>query len=77
MESFNSKPRDELLGAEVFNSLQEAQVLIERWRKHHNLERPHSALDHQPPAPEMVAPTRPAPPRPDPAGAARSTAMLH
>jgi|SRR5208282_5346819 len=31
-ESFNSKLRDELLNGEVFYSLREAQVLIERWR---------------------------------------------
>lgn len=29
-----SELRDELLGAEVFNTLREAQVLIERWRRH-------------------------------------------
>jgi hypothetical protein len=38
----------------VFNSLREAQVLIERWRRHYNTERPHSALGYRPPAPEVV-----------------------
>ena len=52
MESFNGKLRDELLEREVFYSLREAQVLIERWREHYNKGRPHSALEYRPPAPE-------------------------
>ena len=32
VESFNGKLRDELLNGEVFNTLKEAQVLIEEWR---------------------------------------------
>ena len=32
--SFNGKLRDELLDREVFHSLKEAEVLIERWRRH-------------------------------------------
>jgi transposase InsO family protein len=35
-ESFNGKLRDELLNAEIFYTLKEAQVLIERWRHHYN-----------------------------------------
>ena len=35
-ESFNSKLRDELLNGEIFTTLREAQVLIERWRRHYN-----------------------------------------
>jgi len=54
VESFNGKLRDELLGCEVFNSLAEAKVLIEQWRKHYNTVRPHSALGYRPPAPEVV-----------------------
>ena len=34
VESFNGKLRDELLDGEVFHTLREAQVLIERWRRH-------------------------------------------
>ena len=33
MESFNGKLRDELLNREVFETLREAQVLTERWRR--------------------------------------------
>src|SRR3954447_18619309 len=35
VESFNGKLRDELLNAEVFNTLAEARVLIEQWRVHY------------------------------------------
>ena len=35
-ESFNARFRDELLNCEVFYSLREAQILIERWRHHYN-----------------------------------------
>lgn len=50
-ESFNSKLRDELLAGEQFSTLLEGQVLIERWRRHYNTVRPHSALGYRPPAP--------------------------
>ena len=33
IESFNGKLRDELLNREIFYTLREAQVLIERWRQ--------------------------------------------
>ena len=70
---------DELLRAEVFNTLREAQVLIEQWRRHYNTARPHSSLGYRPPAPEVVMPVPPMPPpRPGPAGAAQpSSATLH
>ena len=56
VESFNGKLRDELLNAEVFNTLAEAKVLIEQWRRHHNTVRPHSSLGYRPPAPEVLLP---------------------
>ena len=55
-ESFNSRFRDELLNGEVFYTLREAQILIERWRCHFNTVRPHSALRYRPPAPESMMP---------------------
>lgn len=55
-ESFNSRFREELLNAEVFYSLREAQVLIERWRRHYNTVGPHSSLGYRPPAPEAFVP---------------------
>jgi len=56
IESFNGKLRDELLNVEIFTTLIEAQVLIERWRKDYNQIRPHSALGYRPPAPEAIMP---------------------
>ena len=38
------KLRDELLGRELFDTLLEAKVLIERWRTGYNTVRPHSFL---------------------------------
>jgi hypothetical protein len=49
VESFNGKLRDELLNCEVFDTLTEAKVLIERWRKQYNEIRPHSSLGNVPP----------------------------
>jgi len=39
----------------VFNTLREAQVLIEDWRRHYNRDRPHSSLGYNRPAPEALA----------------------
>jgi len=56
VESFNGKFRAELLNRELFDTLLEAQVLIERWRHEYNTFRPHSSLGYRPPAPEAVEP---------------------
>jgi transposase InsO family protein len=56
IESFNGKFRDELLNLEIFDTLFEATVLIERWRIEYNTFRPHSALGYRPPAPEAIEP---------------------
>ena len=53
-ESFNGKFRDELLNREIFETLFESKVLIERWRKEYNSLRPHNALGYLPPSPEPV-----------------------
>ena len=53
-ECFNARLRDEVLNGEIFYSLREAQILIERWRNHYNTVRPHSALGYRPPAPESI-----------------------
>ena len=55
-ESFNGRFRDELLNAESFYTLREAQIIIEQWRCHYNTKRPHSALGYRPPAPETIIP---------------------
>jgi putative transposase len=44
------------LAREVFDTLLEAKVLIERWRKAYNTVRPHSSLGHRPLAPESRRP---------------------
>ena len=56
IESFNGKLRDELLNGEIFETLLEAKVLIERWRVEYNTIRPHSSLGYSPPTPETRQP---------------------
>ena len=51
-ERFNGKLRDELLNGELFYTLKEAKVLIEKWRLEYNMFRPHSSLNYRPPAPQ-------------------------
>jgi hypothetical protein len=78
VESFNGKLRDELLKAEVFNTLAEAKVLTEQWRVHDNTARPHSSLGYRPPAPEVVMLGMPVPPSsPGPTGSAQPSATIH
>ena len=54
VESFNGKLRDELLDREIFYTLQEVQILTERYRQTYNRIRPHSSLGYRPPAPQVV-----------------------
>jgi len=56
-ESFNGKMRYELLDGELFYSLLEAKIFIEKWKVHYNTKRPHSSLGGVPPAPEVFQPT--------------------
>ena len=56
IESFNGKMRDEPLNGEIFDTILEAGVIIERWRKTYNTIRPHSSLGYRPPAPEVRYP---------------------
>ena len=78
MESFNGKLRDELLNTEMFNTLAEAKVLIEQWRRHYNTIHPHSSLRYRPPAPEVVpTSSRRSPASPPPFNSGQAAAMLH
>ena len=52
VESFNGKLRDELLNLEIFNTLLETRVILNRWRREYNCCWPHSALGYRPPAPQ-------------------------
>ena len=63
VESFNGKLRDECLNRERFDTLLEAQILIEGWRREYNQIRPHRALGYRPPALESleIRPPHPAP----------------
>jgi transposase InsO family protein len=54
IESFNGKMRDNLLNGEIFYTLLEAKVIIEKWRHHYNQIRPHSSLRGRPPVPEST-----------------------
>ena len=58
LEKENGRLRkaDEILNTEIFSTLKEAKVLIERWRHHYNTIRPHSSLGYRPPAPETILP---------------------
>jgi len=46
--------RDELLNGEIFYTLKEAEILLEKWRKEYNTIRLHSALGYQPSVPEAI-----------------------
>jgi putative transposase len=50
LESFNGKFRDECLNVHWFLSLAQARQIIDAWREDYNTQRPHSALNQQPPA---------------------------
>ena len=50
VESFGSRLRDELLAVEQFDTLLQAQVIIEDWRIEYNTRRPHSSLGWLTPA---------------------------
>lgn len=56
IESLNGRMRDEFLNGEIFYTLTEAQVLIEKWRWHYNTKRLHSSLNYKPPVPETLQP---------------------
>ncbi len=50
IESFNGRLRDELLNSWRFDSLLEARVIIEDWRRDYNANRPHTAHGELTPA---------------------------
>ena len=49
VESFHGSLRDELLDAELFHSLGEAQTKVARWLHWYNSERPHQSLGYRTP----------------------------
>jgi len=50
VESFNGRLRDELLSSEIFATLDEARLLVDRWRLHYNNRRIQRALGTLTPA---------------------------
>src|SRR2546423_1153022 len=71
IESFNARLLDELLDGEIFYTLREAEIVIESWRRHYNMVRPHASIGYRAPASEVFVPAlaawpaaqpRPAPP---------------
>ncbi len=54
-ESFNGKRRDACRNRERFDTLLEAPILIEGWRRASNPIRPHRALGYRPPRPGNAA----------------------
>jgi putative transposase len=69
IESFNGRLCDELLNETLFGTLARARVVLERWRRDYNTERPHSALGNLTPAAYAAR----IPSLPQQAGALRST----
>ena len=53
-ERFNGTLRREVLNAEWFTSIRQAQIVIETWLKQYNHIRPHQALNMRPPVPETL-----------------------
>ncbi len=64
VESFNCRLKQFLKG-DIFDTMLEARILVERWRQHYNTVRPHSSLGYKPPAPETRKPHIPSPLRYD------------
>lgn len=46
IEAFNGRLRDECLNVHQFQSMADAQAIIEAWRVDYNQRRPHSSLGH-------------------------------
>ena len=53
-ERFNGTLRREVLNAEWFATIRQAQIVIDQWLKQYNHIRPHQALNMRPPVPEIV-----------------------
>ena len=49
IESFNGRLRDECLNVEIFFTLEDVRAKLANWQRDYNQERPHSALNDQPP----------------------------
>lgn len=54
-ERFNGTLRREVLNAEWFSTIKQAQIVIEKWLKQYNHIRPHQSLGMRPPVPETIS----------------------
>jgi len=54
-ERFNGTLRREVLNAEWFSTIKQAQIVIQTWLKQYNHIRPHQSLGMRPPVPETLA----------------------
>ena len=57
VEGFNGSLRDELLDAELFHSLEEAQTKMAGWLHWYNSERPHQSLGYRTPHERLGMPS--------------------
>ena len=53
-ERFNGTLRKEILNAEWFSTIKQAQIVINTWLKQYNHIRPHQSLNMIPPVPETL-----------------------
>ena len=53
-ERFNGTLRHEVLNAEWFATIEQAQIMINQWLRQYNHIRPHQALGMRPPVPETI-----------------------
>jgi transposase InsO family protein len=53
-ERFNGTLRREVLNAEWFSTICQAQIVIDQWLRQYNHVRPHHALAMRPPVPESI-----------------------
>lgn len=58
-ERFNGTLRREVLNAEWFSTIRQAQIVIGKWIRQYNHIRPHQALNMRPPVPETLSETGP------------------
>ena len=58
-ERFNGTLRREVLNAEWFSTIRQAQIVIGKWIRQYNHVRPHQALSMRPPDPETLLETGP------------------
>jgi putative transposase len=68
VESFNGTLRNDCFNQHWFNSLGEARVIVEGWRREYNQERPHSALGGMTPREFAALRSLPPPHPPAPSG---------